>query len=63
MPAAPRPATHSRHIFISHSSEDAAVAEKVRRALGSDGLTPKQIEPLSTSHADVSFNQRVRPPS
>jgi hypothetical protein len=27
------------------------------------GLTPKQIEPLSISHADVSFNHRVRPPS
>lgn len=38
MPAAPRSAADSRHVFISHSSEDVAVAEKVRRALEFDGL-------------------------
>jgi type I restriction enzyme R subunit len=39
MPAAPHPPADNRHIFISHSNEDAAVADKVRLALESAGLT------------------------
>ncbi|MEY3480199.1 MAG: hypothetical protein RIQ71_974, partial [Verrucomicrobiota bacterium] len=58
MPAAPRPATHSRHVFISHSSEDAAVAEKVCRALESAGLATwicsRDIQPGQTWAGAIS---------
>ena len=52
MPAAPRSSTQNRHIFISHSSEDAAVADIVCRALESAGLTTwicsRDIQPGQT---------------
>ena len=52
MPAASRSVASSRHVFISHSSEDAVVAEKVCRALESDGLATwicsRDIQPGQT---------------
>ncbi len=58
MPAASRPATHSRHVFISHSSEDATVADKVRHALESAGLATwicsRDIQPGQTWAGAIS---------
>ena len=52
MPADYRSATDSRHVFISHSSEDSAVADKVRHALESAGLATwicsRDIQPGQT---------------
>ncbi len=52
MPAASSSVASSRHVFISHSSEDAAVADKVCRALESDGLATwicsRDIQPGQT---------------
>jgi len=52
MPAATRSVASRRHVFISHSSEDAAVADKVCRALESDGLATwicsRDIQPGQT---------------
>lgn len=58
MPAAPRSSTKNRHIFISHSSEDAAVADIVCRALESAGLTTwicsRDIQPGQTWAGAIS---------
>jgi hypothetical protein len=58
MPPPSRQATAGRHVFISHSSEDAAVADKVRRALESDGLATwicsRDIKPGQTWAGAIS---------
>ena len=58
MPTPSEIATGSRHVFISHSSEDAAVAERVCRALESDGLATwicsRDIEPGQTWAGAIS---------
>jgi type I restriction enzyme R subunit len=52
MPTPSEIATGSRHVFISHSSEDATVADKVRLALESAGLATwicsRDIQPGQT---------------
>ena len=58
MPAASRSSTQNRHIFISHSSEDAEAAEKVCRALESSGLATwicsRDIQPGQTWAGAIS---------
>ncbi len=58
MPAAARSKSSGRHVFISHSSEDAAVADKVCRALESDGLATwicsRDIQPGQTWAGAIS---------
>jgi hypothetical protein len=39
MPPTSRTAFHGRHVFVSRSSEDAAIAEGIRSSLGFQVLT------------------------
>ena len=58
MPAARTRDTAQRHVFISHSSEDAAVADKVRGALESAGLATwicsRDIQPGQTWPGEIA---------